>query len=88
MKLLLTYLMFLIPGQILAGFAGLFVDQFSKAAGITIFIVLYYVMFWLAWRCTLLVIDRRPTNSEGGGSRAAAASILLAPAILAVDLAE
>jgi len=41
-------------------------------------------MFWVAWRLTLLVVDR-PAAS---GSHAAAASILLAPAILALDLAE
>lgn len=88
MKLLLTYLMFLIPGQILSGLAGLFVDQFSKAAGITVFIILYYAMFYLAWKGTLLIVDRQPANSQSGGSRAAAASILLAPAMLALDLAE
>lgn len=88
MKILLSYLMFLIPGQILAGLAGLFIDQFSKAAGITVFIILYYAMFYLAWRGTLLIVDRQPANSESGGSHAAAASVLLAPALLALDLAE
>ena len=86
MKLLLTYLLFLIPGQILAGLAGVFFDQFSKAIGITVFIVLYYTMFWLAWRLTLMIIDK-PARSESP-SRAAAASIILAPALLAFELAE
>jgi len=83
MKILITYLLFLIPGQIIAGLAGLAADQVSKVVGITVFIFAYYVMFWVAWRLTLLVVDR-PASS----SRAAAASILLAPAILALDLAE
>lgn len=87
MKLLLTYLMFLIPGQIVAGLLGLFIDQFSKATAIAVFIALYYAMFYLAWRGTLLIIDR-PAKSESGGSRAAAASILLAPAMLALEFAE
>ena len=86
MKLLLTYLLFLIPGQILSGLAGVFFDQFSKAIGITVFIVLYYAMFWLAWRLTLMIIDK-PASSEKA-SRAAAASIILAPAVLAFELAE
>jgi hypothetical protein len=89
MKILITYLMFLIPGQIVSGLAGLFVDQFSKAAGITVFIVLYYAMFWIAWRGTLLIVDRQSAAGSGsGGSHAAAASVLLAPALLALDLAE
>ena len=83
MKILITYLMFLIPGQIVAGLAGLAADQVSKVAGITVFIFAYYVMFWVAWQLTLLVVDR-----PASGSRAAAASILLAPAIVALDLAE
>jgi hypothetical protein len=89
MKILLTYLMFLIPGQIAAGLIGLFLDQYSKVTSITVFIILYYAMFYLAWRGTLLLIDKPETSgSSGGGSRAAAASILLAPAMLALDLAE
>lgn len=92
MKLLLTYVMFLIPGQILAGLMGLFFDQFSKVAGITVFIAAYYFMFWVAWRGTLLIVDKpeKPASSgsEGSGSRAAATSVLLAPALLALDFAE
>jgi hypothetical protein len=88
MKILITYLLFLIPGQILAGMAGLAADQISKAVGITVFIFAYYLMFWVAWRLTLLVVDRAPAADDSGGSRAAAASILLAPAMLALDLAE
>lgn len=84
MKILITYLLFLIPGQVIAGLAGLAADQVSKVVGITVFIFAYYVMFWVAWRLTLLVVDR----PAAGGSRAAAASILLAPAILALGFAE
>lgn len=86
MKLLLTYLMFLIPGQFLAGLVGLFIDPFSKPTAIAVFIILYYAMFYLAWRGTLLIVDR-PTSAEKS-SRAAAASIMLAPAMLAFELAE
>ena len=50
MKILITYLMFLIPGQVIAGLAGLAADQLSKAVGITVFIFAYYAMFWVAWR--------------------------------------
>ncbi|MEW6450843.1 MAG: hypothetical protein AB1490_09360 [Pseudomonadota bacterium] len=89
MKILLTYLMFLIPGQIASGLIGLFLDQYSKAAGITAFIVCYYAMFYLAWRGTLLIVDKpAASDTKSGGSRAAAASVLLAPALLALDLAE
>lgn len=84
MKILITYLVFLIPGQIIAGLAGLAADQVSKVVGITVFIFAYYAMFWVAWRLTLLVIDR----PRASGSHGAVASILLAPAILALDLAE
>lgn len=84
MKLLLVYLCALIPGQALAIGIGLAADSVSKATGVAAFIIAYYGMFWVAWRITLFVIDR-PTEQE---RRASLASVVLAPAVLAFDLAE
>lgn len=84
MKILIVYLLALIPGQALAIGIGLAADSVSKATGVAAFIIAYYGMFWVAWRITLLVVER-PSERE---RRASIASIMLAPAVLALDLAD
>jgi len=56
-----------------------------------VFIPLYYAMYWVAWRVALLIADRSPetaADATGGGPGIKAASWLLAPAVLALDLAD
>ena len=94
MRVIVLYVIFLIIGQAAAVGAGLLADMHSKAAGIAVFIPLYYAMYWICWRLALLVADDTkaassdPSDRGGGGSRAAAASWLVAPAVLALDLCD
>ena len=91
-KILLIYLVCMIAGQAIAVGIGLLLDPYSKTLALSVFIPLYYAMYWVAWRVALCIGDTSPdaeTESAGdGGSRAKAASWLLAPAVLALDLCD
>ncbi|MBX9843537.1 MAG: hypothetical protein K2Z80_17185 [Xanthobacteraceae bacterium] len=86
LRVLLAYVVVLIAGQALAVGVGLMLDPVSKTVALAAFIPIYYAMYWVAWRVALMIADR----SEGmeGGSPAKLATWLLAPAVLALDIAE
>jgi hypothetical protein len=92
-KILLIYVVCMIAGQAVAVGIGLLLDPYSKTLALSVFIPLYYAMYWVAWRVALLIGDTSPVvdaEPAGGdsGSRAKAASWLLAPAVLALDFCD
>jgi hypothetical protein len=92
-KILLIYVVCMFAGQAAAVGIGLLLDPYSKTLALSVFIPLYYAMYWVAWRVALWIGDEAPepeTDSAagGGGSRAKAASWLLAPAVLALDFCD
>jgi hypothetical protein len=92
-KILLIYIVCMFAGQAIAVGIGLLLDPYSKTLALSVFIPLYYAMYWVAWRVALFIGDTSPdaeTDSAagGGGSPAKAASWLLAPAVLALDLCD
>ena len=90
-RILIIYVMCMIAGQAIAVGIGLLLDSYSKTLALSVFIPLYYAMYWVAWRVALLIADRSPetaTDATGGGSGIKAASWLLAPAVLALDFAD
>ncbi len=91
-RIILIYLVCMIIGQAIAVGIGLALDPYSKTLALGVFIPLYYAMYWVAWRIALLIGDRSPDAQQGsagdGGSRAKAASWLLAPAVLALDIGD
>src|SRR4249920_4261582 len=90
-KILLIYLVCMFAGQAIAVGIGLLLDPISKTLALSVFIPLYYAMYWAAWRVALLIADRSPetvADATGGGSGIKAASWLLAPAVLALDFAD
>ena len=91
-RIILIYLVCMIIGQAIAVGIGLAIDPYSKTVALAVFIPLYYAMYWVAWRIALLIGDRSRTRSRcsagDGGSRAKAASWLLAPAVLALDIGD
>jgi hypothetical protein len=90
-RILIIYLICMIAGQAIAVGIGLLLDPYSKTLALSVFIPLYYAMYWVAWRVALLIADRSPetaTDAADGGSGIKAASWLLAPAVLALDLAD
>src|SRR3954464_10964087 len=90
-RILIIYLVCMIAGQAGAAGIGLLLDPYSKTLALSLFIPLYYAMYWVAWRVALWIGDRSPetaTDASGGGSGIKAASWLLAPAVLALDIAD
>ena len=72
---------------------GLLLDPYSKTLALSVFIPLYYAMYWVAWRVALWIGDRSPeaaTDSAGGAAAPARKpqSWLLAPAVLALDFCD
>ena len=71
---------------------SLLLDPYSKTLALSVFIPLYYAMYWVAWRVALFIGDDTPVEAteavKGGGGGAKAASWLLAPAVLALDLCD
>ena len=91
-KILLIYIVCMFVGQAIAVGIGLLLDPISKTFALSVFIPLYYAMYWVAWRVALWIGDELPEvemdSASGGGSRANAASWLLAPAVLALDICD
>ena len=91
-RILLIYLVCMIAGQAFAVAVGLLLDPYSKTMALAVFIPLYYAMYWVAWRVALCIGDNAPAvaASKPGdrGSRAKVATWLLAPAVLALDIAD
>src|SRR3954451_21817338 len=89
-RILIIYLVCMIAGQAVAVGIGLLLDPYSKTVALSVFIPLYYAMYWVAWRVALWIGDTSPAaeTEASGGSGATAASWLLAPAVLALDLAD
>jgi hypothetical protein len=92
-RILLIYVVCMFAGQAIAVGIGLLLDSYSKTLALSVFIPLYYAMYWIAWRVALFIGDRSPepaadsTDGEGG-SPAKAATWLLAPAVLALDMCD
>ena len=91
-RVLLIYVVCMIVGQAAAVGIGLALDTYSTTLALSLFIPLYYGMYWVAWRVALFVGDNSPkaavSKPGGSGSRAKVATWLLAPAMLALDFAD
>lgn len=91
LRVLIVYVVLLILGQAAAVGIGLMLDPISKTAALATFIPIYYAMYWVAWRLALLIADRSPEpqhKTKSDSSPAKLAAWLLAPAVLAFDMAE
>ena len=91
-RILIIYIVCMLAGQAVAVGIGLLLDPYSKTLALSVFIPLYYAMYWVAWRAALFIGDRSPQpekdQADGGGSPIKAAVWLFAPAVLALDLAD
>ena len=52
-RILLIYVVCMFSGQAAAVGIGLLIDPYSKTLALTVFIPLYYAMYWVAWRVAL-----------------------------------
>ena len=89
-RVLILYLLFLFAGQAIAVFIGLGLDSISKTLALSVFIPLYYAMYWVAWRIALFIGDRTPELKEAGGgpSPGQLAIWLLAPAAVVMEICD
>jgi len=91
LRVLGTYVVLMIAGQAAAVGIGLMLDPISKTAALATFIPIYYAMYWVAWRLALLIADRSEPQQQTAGSGTSPVKVatwLLAPAVLAFDIAE
>jgi hypothetical protein len=67
MRLLLVFLISLLVGQSISVGIGLLVERHATPyTGLVTFIVLYFAMFWVAWRFAVRVTEPRPHVRERG----------------------
>ena len=60
MGLLVAYIVTVVVGQAIAVSIGLAVDRlYSSHVGLVVFIPLYFLVFWLAWRFAVRVTEPR-----------------------------
>ena len=73
MVLLLTYLAFMILGDIAAYLIGLSVEQVWPTASLPVFLVLYFLFLWVSWVIAVWItkpsVAPRPPPAEGGYCR-------------------
>jgi hypothetical protein len=89
-KILIIYLVCMIAGQAVAVGIGLMLDTYSKTLALSVFIPLYYAMYWVAWRVALFVGDRSPESApaSSGHSPSKLASWLLVPAAVVLEVCD
>ncbi|HWL30630.1 MAG TPA: hypothetical protein VNQ50_00720 [Xanthobacteraceae bacterium] len=66
MRILAVYLICVAIGQALSVAIGLALDSYSPSIALTTFIVIYFTMYWVAWRVALLIVDR-PSKAAAAG---------------------
>ena len=58
MSLLVVYIFSVIVGQSVSITVGLLVDRYhSSYVGLLVFIAMYFVVFWLAWRFSVRITE-------------------------------
>ena len=62
--ILIIYLICMIVGQAIAVGIGLLLDPYSKTLALSVFIPIYYAMYWVAWRVALFIADRSPARRK------------------------
>jgi hypothetical protein len=57
MSLMIVYIVLVFVGQAVAVTIGLLLDNFSKAMGLTVFLVLYFTVFVACWRLAVKLTE-------------------------------
>jgi hypothetical protein len=58
MGLLLVFLVSIVVGQVISIFVGLLVERhFTPYTGLITFIVLYFAVFWVAWKFSVRITE-------------------------------
>ena len=75
MHILLVYLVCVIVGQAISVGIGLLLDSYSQNIALAAFLIIYYAMYWVAWRVALLIVRpvAGPSSRDRPTTRAARA---------------
>ena len=55
MKLIAVYVVLVLIGDLIAYFIGRSVEHWSAAWGLSVFLALFFVVFWGAWRLAVRI---------------------------------
>ena len=55
MKLLATYVVFVLIGEGIAYTVGRSVEHWSQAASLPVFLACFFIVFWAAWRLAVRI---------------------------------
>jgi hypothetical protein len=58
MRILVVYVLCVAIGQAVSVGIGLLLDHYSPSLALTAFILIYFAMYWVAWRIALAIVDR------------------------------
>jgi hypothetical protein len=64
MSLLIVYVIAIMVGDLLAVGVAEIVERYSEKASLGVFLALYFVVFWLAWRVAVRITEPRRSVSE------------------------
>lgn len=55
MKLIATYVLFVLVGEAISYFIGRSVEHWSETASLPVFLACFFFVFWAAWRVAIRV---------------------------------
>jgi hypothetical protein len=65
-QLIVYYVVFMIAGDLLAYFLGLFVErEFGSNVSLIVFLVLYFLFLWIAWLLAVRLTDPKRAAPAG-----------------------
>jgi hypothetical protein len=64
MSLLIVYVIAIMVGDLFAVGIVEIVERYSEKASLGVFLALYFVVFWVAWRVAVRVTEPRPALSQ------------------------
>jgi hypothetical protein len=65
-QLIVYYVVFMIAGDLLAYFLGLFIErQFGSNVSLIVFLVLYFLFLWVAWLLAARMTEPKGAQAAG-----------------------
>ena len=66
MQLIVYYVVFMIAGDLLAYFLGLFIErEFGSNVSLIVFLVLYFLFLWVAWLLAVRMTEPKGAQAAG-----------------------
>ena len=66
MQLIVYYVVFMIAGDLLAYFLGLFIErEFGSNVSLIVFLVLYFLFLWVAWLLAVRLTEPKGAQAAG-----------------------